>query len=498
MYGSYPVAPAGATAVPAVPPATYGPYAPRDGSAYPTILPSRQFPAATTQFTLGAGRGPLARLVRNANTGDGSPPFALADQAGRIQRLVEPVPGIDLEPFVGQVVVVKHDTGRTILATQLELPPRPLLPMVGSSSAAAATRSAAASPTRQVRFIDDDDTTVQLISDGASGDVQQSAPAQDKSTLVNSSSAAPHGDTIVGDIQPLTGTPSNATTEALPAMGPLFPDFPTTDGLPADVGFGEVCPNCGRQHGLAGCDGYPGEQVPYGTPMGRLGPLSGHCFADVQLNFLRLHLMEGSVGKLGERYELSPRFTLGYDGGDGIGGRVRYWLYDRQTPILGGGGLRVEMNVIDLEATHRFQVGRSDLITAAGFRWAGIDLVDADGDGVGTNLAGLTAAADGHTPIGNYQGGQLAGVYGARWCILGGDWAGSSHNDLVPGSLQDDNVVVESVYVGLQYATCLRNCNLVGRLAFEMQNWHSDVLSQNAGADSLGFFGPGVHVGATF
>jgi hypothetical protein len=67
-------------------------------------------------------RRPLARLVRNPDTSDGSPAFALTDQSGTIQRYVEPVPGIDLESYVGYAVIVRHDTGRTLLASQLELP----------------------------------------------------------------------------------------------------------------------------------------------------------------------------------------------------------------------------------------------------------------------------------------------------------------------------------------------------------------------------------------
>jgi hypothetical protein len=64
----------------------------------------------------------LARLIRTPDTSGGLPPYALTDQTGKIQRYVEPVPGIDLESYVGYVVVVNHDTGRTLLASQLELP----------------------------------------------------------------------------------------------------------------------------------------------------------------------------------------------------------------------------------------------------------------------------------------------------------------------------------------------------------------------------------------
>jgi hypothetical protein len=69
-----------------------------------------------------AARLPLARLIRNPDDSGTGPQYALADQGGNIQRLVEPVPGIDLEPYVGFAVKVKHDTGRTLLASQLLLP----------------------------------------------------------------------------------------------------------------------------------------------------------------------------------------------------------------------------------------------------------------------------------------------------------------------------------------------------------------------------------------
>src|SRR5438045_2452646 len=49
-------------------------------------------------------RRPLARLIRNPDTTGGLPPYALTDQSGAIQRYVEPVPGVDLEPYVGYAV----------------------------------------------------------------------------------------------------------------------------------------------------------------------------------------------------------------------------------------------------------------------------------------------------------------------------------------------------------------------------------------------------------
>lgn len=89
------------------------------GIANPRLASSLDVAAPAAAATSG---GQLARLIRNPKQQQGLPPFALADRAGQVQRYVEPVEGIDLERFVDQVVIVHHDTGRTLLASQLELP----------------------------------------------------------------------------------------------------------------------------------------------------------------------------------------------------------------------------------------------------------------------------------------------------------------------------------------------------------------------------------------
>ncbi len=62
------------------------------------------------------------RLVRNPDRGDGTPSFALIDSYGGVLRYVEPVNRIDLGPYMGQTIGVRHDTGDTLLASQLALP----------------------------------------------------------------------------------------------------------------------------------------------------------------------------------------------------------------------------------------------------------------------------------------------------------------------------------------------------------------------------------------
>ncbi len=76
-----------------------------------------------------------AKLVRNKNK-QGEPAFALVDRYGGILRFVEPVEKINLEPYVGRIVGVRHDTGDTLLASQL------VFPRSGNNTVARAARPA--------------------------------------------------------------------------------------------------------------------------------------------------------------------------------------------------------------------------------------------------------------------------------------------------------------------------------------------------------------------
>ncbi len=76
----------------------------------------RQRPHAQRQSNL---RG---KLVRNPDTEEGLPAYALVDRYGGVLRYVEPVKSIDLEKHLEQTVAVRHDTGDMLLASQLVLP----------------------------------------------------------------------------------------------------------------------------------------------------------------------------------------------------------------------------------------------------------------------------------------------------------------------------------------------------------------------------------------
>jgi hypothetical protein len=437
----------------------------------------------------GAPRGPLARLVRTPDESGTLPPYALADQTGAIQRYVEPVPGIDLDAYLNQIVTVRHDTGQTLLASQLELPSQPqtLMPLIGELG-----NEAAQIPydrtVRQAQHVDSDDSTVELIEDGQ--------PMPDGAVTVQGS--MPGGMMPSGVVYPDGGYPMYSGQMqpgmAMPGMqmpgmyvDPMYCD-PMTCG-PQAMG-----PYQGQFIGpeYAGA----GYVQPYNAPQQERE--RSHVYADVDLMFLRAHLMEEGFGKLSEKYEFSPRFIFGFTDVVGLNGRIRYWTYGRENRVLNDGNVRLEFDVWDIEGTHHFAGRRSVVALAAGVRFAQINLSDQDDDEAGTDLLGLTMAADGFTPCFTSSAGSVGFVYGGRLSLLGGDWGHDDNHDFVTDRHRDDNVVVHELYAGIECSRCYRSCNVHARLAWEMQNWHSDVISDSTNIDTIALLGPGLQIGAEF
>jgi hypothetical protein len=417
-------------------------------------------------------RSPMARLIENPDQTDGAPPFALTDQTGTIQRYVEPVPGIELASHVGQVVTVRNDTGATLLASQLELPPQAFRPMVGNpderyataTNAAGNWRRAAepASAVQQVQYVDNDDSSVQLLPEEG---------AVDPSGMATSS------------LMPLDGMP-----QGMP-QGGEFPAYAEPIGPPMVGPMAQ--PNMPMQ--------YPPGMMGYPTGACDAPPARARLSADVELMLLRPQIAETATGKLSESYQFSPRIILELQGAGNFDGRLRYWNYDRNSDVLGTDqNIRLKFDVLDIEALHHFAARKSELTLSAGLRLAGLHLTDTANAECSTNLIGLTMAGDGMTPLGEFPGGHFGLVYGGRLSILGGNWGGDDNSQFVNQQVRNDNVLVHELYGGVELARRCGMFDIQARLLFEMQNWHSDVLAQNAGLDSIGIFGPGLQLGAEF
>ncbi len=427
-------------------------------------------------------RTPLAWLIHNPDQTDGAPPYALTDQTGTVQRYVEPEPGIDLAAHVGQLVSVRNDTGNTLLASQLDLPQQRLMPMVGDPSAVSLASYTTATPARvsrseveQAQYVDNESDSVRLLPD----------------------------DGVVTTGPPIG--PGNVPPLQILGMGP--------DGYPCQPGM------CGPSCGPEPCDSMqcgPGMMQPFG-PCPQCGgyhdgpcrtaacdtnlasaDTQSHLYGDVDFKFMRTRFSEDAVGKLSETYELAPRFILGVRNVGAVDGRIRFWDYDRATDILGGGAVRVKLDVFDLEAVHRFDGRRSTLDVAAGLRFANLKLTDPAGARSGTDTVGLTMAADGLTACHFLQCGYCAWAYGGRVSLLSGNWTGDDTSVFVDHPVADDNILVTELYAGAQIGRRYGNVDVHGRVVFEIQNWRSDVLAQDANLQSIGFLGPALQIGAEF
>jgi hypothetical protein len=219
-------------------------------------------------------------------------------------------------------------------------------------------------------------------------------------------------------------------------------------------------------------------------------------YVEAEVMALRAHFGETAVGKLAEKYEASERIIVGVENVWGAGARIRYWSYDRTTPILTGSGdsIRFNFDVVDFEGTTRFITDRFDLLIAGGVRWADIK-IDIDSGRSRNDMPGGTIAADLRAMM-CYEcehAIEWHSVTGARISIFGGDWEGSPTGLITP--TRDDNITVVEIYGGFE---CARECHghvLYARLLFEAQNWRSDALGADTGIDSLGFIGPGASLG---
>jgi hypothetical protein len=237
----------------------------------------------------------------------------------------------------------------------------------------------------------------------------------------------------------------------------------------------------------------------------------GNYYGEVHFLWFRPHASNYWVGKLSESHDFSARYVVGYEDRCGLGGRVRYWNLDDQVRVYNPGTIVFELDVLDVEATNRFHFRRTDLVLAGGFRYAGWDLTCDDGQVVDLDAYGLTIAADARTPICRYGCNLWSFVYGGRLSVLAGEWRGSNNliNTVVTPPLRDDNLLVHELYAGVEYGYCYCGYEWYMRATFEMQNWHSDVLSEPGvssgispisigSTDSIVFMGPSLQLGVRY
>ncbi len=243
--------------------------------------------------------GSIALLVRTATDDVSAPPYALLDQFGQVQRYVEPSPGIDLANYLGRRVRVLHDTGETLLASQLEL-----------------------------------DFEAPLVMQ-ADAELEELPAQGDSLEPIASDTLSPESvEPIMLDELPFP------TSRAMPTTEYRFDDRPIGT-MPAP------CESCGRRR-CTGCT----QPSAVTTPK---------LHADAEFLFMRYYRADGvrtgyvnagtgAPEDIDFDHDLAPRFTLAYGGSGELGARVRYWQFDQTAgPVNGGSTSQLDVDTYSLD-----------------------------------------------------------------------------------------------------------------------------------------------------
>ena len=262
------------------------------------------------------------------------------------------------------------------------------------------------------------------------------------------------------------------------------------------------CPDCGS---YVGCGSYC---------RSRRRRCHGGYFG-YQLTMLR-PFVSGAIGFLPagtpatfeDKVGFGHRFTLGYDGGHGLGARIRYWFYNHghgfTIPVAAAAdynsSLNLDMDVADLEFTLDERLKNWEMILAGGFRYGRIGLREPELIGNSQMYfegAGPTVALEAIRACGPY-GFYLVGNF--RASLLLGDWYNymvirefdNNGNDTY--RIQDEAFTVLENQLGIGYTRRMQRASLTFRTVWETQFWLNDLLSDaiTGLGTNVAFSGPTV------
>jgi len=195
-----------------------------------------------------------------------------------------------------------------------------------------------------------------------------------------------------------------------------------------------------------------------------------------------------AAGSYDDDFGFGHRLTLGYDGGSGMGARLRYWFYNTghaTVPPAAPNSLGIDMDVIDLELNLTEQLRNYNLMISGGVRYARM----------GLNSTLISTAF----PRIVFEGGgptaalESTRAFGDRGLYLIGNIRGSLlFGDLVylSDKFEDETTVVFENQLGVGMTRNLGRATLNLRTVWETQVWLNDTIAGSAFGSNLGFGGP--------
>lgn len=200
--------------------------------------------------------------------------------------------------------------------------------------------------------------------------------------------------------------------------------------------------------------------------------------------------------------QVSSRYSLGVANEEGLGMRMRYWLFDHDSPPATTGGVSVQQAVkaqtLDFETTQTTELCHWQMEWFGGMRYANqeYNLAFSPGGGAVGGLelkfegVGPTLGMNTLRPIGN---GRVSLYGGLRGSLIFGDTraagTGAAIGLLGAGIRVDEHVMqIWDLNMGIQYG----HGPLFARLGYEAQVWDSGLPIVNF---DVGYSGPTVAIG---
>lgn len=220
------------------------------------------------------------------------------------------------------------------------------------------------------------------------------------------------------------------------------------------------------------------------------------AYFNYELTILQPVISEVRTGPLEDDYGFGHRFVLGYQGGSGMGARVRYWFYNHGHDYTNAanGSIGIDMDVLDLEITLDEQLRSWDFMVSGGLRYGRAGLTDS----IPTTFIGGNAefAFEGFGPTFSLEATRGFGDRGLyfignfRTSLLFGDFDNFRG---APGVTVDGEIttILES-QLGIGCSRNLGRATLNFRTVWETQFWLNDTWGNNINGlgSNLGFAGP--------
>lgn len=204
-------------------------------------------------------------------------------------------------------------------------------------------------------------------------------------------------------------------------------------------------------------------------------------YAGYEITFLRAHLGNTDLADdWDDEYGAGNRFVLGYDNGNGVGGRLRYWMFNHGLDAADGlTGVGIDMDVADAEVTLQNRLAHWDLLLSGGIRYARMELAgdspfigpfDMYFEGVGPTVS-LDVTRDigrrGFYLLGNLRTSILLGDVRENFPFGGGD------------TVEGESMFVLENQLGMGWRREVGLGELNVRSTWETQYWYNAMMADD-------------------